>query len=357
MTDKQSDPYILIKVAIITGIFGIIGALIGAPWFRDIFFPPTPTPEISEPPISDESGTKTTPEPETNGPSQDGSQNESEVGGGTGILVFVSKRDGDNEIYSVKLVSSPGVGLSATVLEQLTHNQNFSDTFPDWSSDGTKIVFQSNRDGTYDIFLMDYLTGATDSVISTDGFESSPTWSPDGDQIYYHSDFDGDREIYYYNLASSNPHAWQLTDNDADDYSPDISPDGNKIAFFSNRDGEPRLYVYDQETRLETRMTNIWGQDPDWSPDGERIVFSSCLEEDVCDIYLISADGHGPPICLTCNDPGSDQEPAWSPDGKKIAFSSDRSGDWEIFVIDASGYNIFQVTDSPGWDGAPSWQP
>ncbi|MFN2280959.1 MAG: TolB family protein, partial [Anaerolineales bacterium] len=59
---------------------------------------------------------------------------------------------------------------------------------------------------------------------------------------------------------------------------------------------------------------------------------------------------------LTSNN-GSSSQPAWSPLGSKIAFTSDRTGDPEIWIMDADGSNQVQITDSPGYDGAPIWSP
>src|SRR3979490_3356670 len=52
-----------------------------------------------------------------------------------------------------------------------------------------------------------------------------------------------------------------------------------------------------------------------------------------------------------------DSYPMPSPDGKKVAFQSNRTGDWEIFVIDMDGSNIRQLTHSKGFDGGPIWSP
>jgi dipeptidyl aminopeptidase/acylaminoacyl peptidase len=51
------------------------------------------------------------------------------------------------------------------------------------------------------------------------------------------------------------------------------------------------------------------------------------------------------------------RDPAWSPDGRRIAFSSDRSGDEELWIMDADGSDPVQVTSIPGSDARPSWSP
>ncbi len=52
-----------------------------------------------------------------------------------------------------------------------------------------------------------------------------------------------------------------------------------------------------------------------------------------------------------------DSAPAWSPDGRKIAFESNMDGDLEIYVLDADGSNVQQITHNMHWDEGPAWSP
>ena len=52
-----------------------------------------------------------------------------------------------------------------------------------------------------------------------------------------------------------------------------------------------------------------------------------------------------------------DSAPAWSPDGRQIAFESDLDGDREIFVMNADGSNVRQITHNTLWDEGPAWSP
>ena len=45
------------------------------------------------------------------------------------------------------------------------------------------------------------------------------------------------------------------------------------------------------------------------------------------------------------------------PAAERIAFSSNRDGDHVIYVMDADGGNVQQLTDDPGWDESPAWSP
>ena len=55
--------------------------------------------------------------------------------------------------------------------------------------------------------------------------------------------------------------------------------------------------------------------------------------------------------------PAQEGAPAWSPDGTQIAFESDRDGNMEIYVMDASGQNVRRLTNHPATDQSPSWSP
>ena len=74
--------------------------------------------------------------------------------------------------------------------------------------------------------------------------------------------------------------------------------------------------------------------------------------------FLIPALAAGLAAPVTAQRPPAqynDMFGAWSPDGKRIAFTSDRSGDPEIYVANADGSGLRQLTDTPGRDAHPSW--
>ena len=83
-----------------------------------------------------------------------------------------------------------------------------------------------------------------------------------------------------------------------------------------------------------------------------QIAFSSGRSGNA-EIYVMDADG-GNQLNLT-NDPGDDRSPAWSPDGNRIAFMSNRDKNTEIYVMDADGGNQLNLTNNPHSDGSPAW--
>jgi Tol biopolymer transport system component len=107
-----------------------------------------------------------------------------------------------------------------------------------------------------------------------------------------------------------------------------------------------------------TPLTNDPANDlrPAWSPDGTTIAYHSTRSGNN-EVWLMDADG-GNQRQLT-NDAADDRRPAWSPDGAWIAFDSDRSGagNRDIWVTDATGGNLKQVTSGPSLDTFAAWSP
>jgi Tol biopolymer transport system component len=278
----------------------------------------------------------------------------------TETIVFVSRRDGDNEIYALDVVIEEGGKLVTGGLSQLTDN-SASDTYPSWSPDGSELAFQSDQDGDYDIYSMDINGSQITALTHNSGFDSSPAWSPDGSQIAFHSSIDGDRDIYL--MTAIGQILKNLTDNEGiQDYSPTWSPDGNQIAFYSNRDGVFEIYVVDLSGGPAKRLTFIGGEDPAWSPDGSKIAFASCIDEDSddkkkCDLYTVAVGGGNSIECLLCDPNVSDMRPSWSPDGSMIVFDSNREGSWDIYVMNAEGGHLQRLTSNTVWDGIPIWKP
>ena len=94
-------------------------------------------------------------------------------------------------------------------------------------------------------------------------------------KIAFASDRDGNWEIYVMNADGSNQ--TRLTNNSAVDRQPTWSPDGTMIVFYSDRDGTCEIYGMNADGTGQTRLTNntVADWDPSWSPDDTRIVFVS----------------------------------------------------------------------------------
>ncbi|MFZ1217725.1 MAG: hypothetical protein WAO00_00460 [Chthoniobacterales bacterium] len=224
-----------------------------------------------------------------------------------------------------------------------------------------KIAFESDR-GTSgrNILVMDSNGANVINLTSDQSSNLYANWSPDGSKIAFSSDRSGDYEVYVMNADGSNP--IRLTNNPAEDDQPRWSPDGTKIAFVSDRDNDPghlEIYVIDADGSHPTRLTNTMGTDtdPNWSPDGGKIVFKS-FRDGNSEVYVMNADGSNQ-VNLTNRPNGSDSNPAWSPDGTKIAFHrtlGGLGGNAEVFVMNADGSNQTNITNDPAFDIRPSWQ-
>ncbi|MBI4334357.1 MAG: PD40 domain-containing protein [Chloroflexi bacterium] len=103
-----------------------------------------------------------------------------------------------------------------------------------------------------------------------------------------------------------------------------------------------------------TRLTQNTFVDryPAMSPDKSKVAFASDRSGNM-EIWVMNADG-GSPVQLT-NSQGADYKPAWSPDGSKIAFVSERDGNPEIYLMPASGGNVTRLTNNSVMDSDPAW--
>lgn len=214
---------------------------------------------------------------------------------------------------------------------QITSNE-LDDEAPAWSPSGMEIVFQRDFDiipgeVDYDLFKMRADGTRERNLTRSEGVqEVDADWSPDGGRIAFVSDRDGDDEIYTMRPNGSRPR--QLTFNEAPagfDGDPNWSPDGRKIAFTSERDLTPEtefqveIYTMRADGSRQTRLTFDDLSDflPAWSPDGRKIAFTSFrdatheVDEDNAEIYTMRADGSH--LRRLTDDPVFDAAPDWQP--------------------------------------------
>jgi Tol biopolymer transport system component len=213
------------------------------------------------------------------------------------------------------------------------------------------------------IFLMNVDGSDLTPLVSGGTF---PTWSPDGKRIAFQGvPAPGRlREIFVINVDGTG--LTNLTNDPADDYRPDWSPDGRKIAFTSNRHGHDQIYVMNADGSEVTRLTfTEAARDlaPDWSPNGRGIVFQSNrdhpdladIDQPGFDIYVMNADGSE--VTQLTKNLNRDLDPAWSPNGRQIVFDSDRDVALtrQLYAMNADGSDQMPLTGRPGENSHAGW--
>jgi Tol biopolymer transport system component/erythromycin esterase-like protein len=333
----------------------------------------TPTPAATEtqmPPVTIVPSATMTPAP-------------TPFGGGTGILLFSSYRDGESDLYLLDVAAAlDGTGEDA--IQRLTDDAERVNQ-PTWSPDGRLVAYTRRRDGKYrEIWALrvaDVLTGAGTHkpvrlVSHFRALDSEPAWSPDGRQIAFASSQDSDvdpgdeagvrLDVYLTSLDGSGQ--VRLTGDNAPDpqavdaewnTSPAWSPDGGQIAFQTNRDGNNEIYVMAANGFVVRNLTRHPASDasPAWSPNGTTIAFVSDRDGNE-EIYLVGVDGSG--LRRLTHHPGPDKSPAWSPDGHWLAFHADRytrtGSNFDLHLVAADGSDVIRLTTHADFDGFADWQ-
>jgi Tol biopolymer transport system component len=280
--------------------------------------------------------------------------------GRNGRIAFSSDRGGDFEIYTIR---PRGGGLI-----QVTDAPGNS-IFSDWTPDGRRLVFDSDRVTrgcseqacNVEIFIANANGSGVRRLTHSPSFDGNPVVSPDGTRIAFESDRDGDPEIYTMRLDGTNVR--QVTNNDWFDFVPDWSPDGRRLAFQSDAGrGFEHSAVFtirpDGSNRRRVTPWRLKAGAVDWAPGGVRLAFASnAVVPEPSAIYTIKADGSELRRVSTLARGESHFFPTWSPDGRRIAFTRDRDDRVDVFVMGRRGRNLSRVTRTPAFELGPDWGP
>ena len=284
---------------------------------------------------------------------------------------FASNRDGNWEIYIASVRDDDN---GERYIQRVTVNSRALDIDPVWSpggifDGGRFIIYESARDGNFDLFMIDVETGIETRLTNSPANDINAFWHPDGSKVLFQSDRDGLWQVYELDLTRRNsaglPVLTQLSDGSADDHDPAYSPDGEHVLYRSYGDGNSTLYVMDVDGNNAMRISNPIADAMNgvWSSDGSVIAFQSDLDGDL-DIYIYEV-ASGDIRLLTDNDV-DDYAPTWRCEALNVIFSSDVDGNPNLFEtpalpIDADAIVVetdaTRLTDLDGVDYYPQNTP
>jgi TolB protein len=269
--------------------------------------------------------------------------------------------------------NAPAIGALAP--RRLTKIIN---AYPAPSPDGSTVVFQSNRTGTFQIYSMKADGSDVRQLTTLQDDSYGPSYSPDGKLIAFAHGSNGKSDVYV--MSSDGSDAHRLTTDGLDNSHPHWSPDGRHIVFNSSRTTPPADRA--DPTREQDDIFSIALDGSDLrphthcnavctyaflSPDLTKIVYRKVtntpgmnwdLGEATRNSEIAVANADGSNERILTNNAAFDGWPAWSPDGKYIAFASNRMGPanhGQIFVMSPDGSGLRRVSALPGSYVQPSW--
>ena len=218
-------------------------------------------------------------------------------------------------------------------LVRLTSGPEF-DLFATYAPDGTLIAFESQqKDFSFDVFVMPAEGGARMPVIEGLAETGSIAWSPDSRHV----------------AVAARP----------------VGEDGSQIV----------IAAIDDPGAVRLGGADVFESDPAWSPDGRRIAFhrtAPCCGESLDSLWVIDVDGSNAHeiapgiwdsrvpemVGHSRSNPGGRAQPTWSADGRRLAFLARGVGDRrDVYVVDADGRNLRNVSNSPEEENRVAWSP
>jgi TolB protein len=273
---------------------------------------------------------------------------------GLADVAFVSIRTGDPQIFTRDAQGR---------LRAVTNGKGLYSQ-PSWASNN-RLAFTAQVGTATRILITDEQGAAVERLTSDDRLETSPSWSPDGKAVaFYSRPLEGGAvELRLVDVASRKTTTLARDDRDMGPTPISWSADGSRIAFLAAGDqGRAHVWVMQRDgsapRNISAKVAQRGGAWPDLSPDGRRVAWVADFRGRVP--MIVTDFDSGESVELTREASAAYEAPRWSPDGRRIVFASPRdSGDIarnnDIFVMDADGSNLRNVSRHPGEDFDPRW--
>jgi Tol biopolymer transport system component len=289
----------------------------------------------------------------TNSPSNDGVAVHSP---GQNWLIFTSDRNGPSPNLDLFMMDLEGQNV-----HNLTPGSGSNGIAIALSPDGKNLAFSSKQSGSTKVLVAQVSAGellAPLNLSERDQAGSFDDWSPKTDLMLMTVSSGVGRLSLLTSDLAGNIHR-VLTDASYLAFGGRWSPDGKQVAFMARQSGGQAINIYRIDAAggepVNLTQSNSNNGFPQWSPDGSKIAFISDRDGNL-EIYVMNADGkHLTNLTNNPADDASSGDFVWSPDGAQILFQTNRDGNAEVYIMNADGSNPVNLTNSPGADFKAIW--
>lgn len=266
-----------------------------------------------------------------------------------GTIVFTCARGDFNQVCMVR---ADGQNLQLLTNTAFAHNY-----YPAFAPGGQMVVFASNRNGAFDLYLLILQSGNLSQLTNKIGNVLSPSFSPDGQKVVFANRAgEGPTSIWVIEQDGANPKLLYPAPNNV--VAVAWSPDGATIAYAMSVDQPNEFQVFlmnpdgTNHRRISQGLLGIGGSLA-WSPDSRYLLIFAGPPGDK-DIYRIEVS-NGNYLRLTSG--GNNTAASYSPDGTQIVFNSLRNKDQaDLYLMNADGSELRQLTTHPEPDWQPRWE-
>lgn len=253
------------------------------------------------------------------------------------------------------------INLSTNTQTQLTKPPpGTKDLYATWSFDGKRIAFGRNTSGKRSLMVVAAQSGEPEVLLADEYLNMMPAWSADNRRIVFVSNRSGPRNLWEIDVRSHSLR--QVTTDSGTDTHPAISSTGRVAYTQYNHQVDLFWGPVDQPQEKHQRLTshtqnNFGGR---VSSDGQHIVYLSDRTGNY-ELWLLDRRT-GTERNLT-DHPATDIMGDWSPDGREIVFLSNREGRLQVWVLDVESGRVRRVSEKslpvpyePHFSG-PRWSP
>ncbi|MDX2160147.1 MAG: hypothetical protein SF162_02370 [bacterium] len=232
-----------------------------------------------------------------------------------------------------------------------------------WSPDASRLVFVTNRDGNDEIYVINADGGELRNMSRDPARDSAPVWLDAQHVAFWSMREAGYRRVFRVNVNTNviEPLSTRMTPNEDSRYA--WSPDGNQYATVRWRSPSAEIYVRTFGAPESVRLTENTALDvnPAWSPDGTQLAFWSDRDGGQMRIFVMRADGSGARPVGPAYPPVREEgwSVAWSADGEHIAYAAITDGDTALFRLTLANGEVVRLFTftNPSYPPAIAWRP